>query len=69
MALSMSMFMLVGCNDAEKKLQQQIDDLNAILTEQAGKITELENDKQELADLYEELQNKNTEQNLGVWCR
>ena len=62
MALSMSMLMLVGCNDAEKKLQKQIDDLNAILTEQAGKITELENDKQELADLYEELQNKNTEQ-------
>jgi len=61
-ALSMSMFMLVGCNDAEKKLQQQIDDLNAILTEQNNKINELENDKQELADLYEELQNKNTEQ-------
>ena len=51
-ALSMSMFMLVGCNDAEKKLQQQIDDLNAILTEQAGKITEQEN---KIAELEEQL--------------
>jgi len=74
--LSMGMFMLVGCNDAEKKLQKQIDELNALLTEQAGKITELESSKTEqenkIAELesskteqagkIEELQNKNTEQ-------
>ncbi|MBQ4049160.1 MAG: hypothetical protein IJD07_00700, partial [Clostridia bacterium] len=71
-----STFALVGCNGAEKKLQQQIDELNALLTEQAGKITELETSKTEqenkIAELesskteqagkIEELQNKNTEQ-------
>jgi len=57
------MFMLVGCNDAEKKLQQQIDDLNALLTEQSNKITEqenkiaeLENEKQKIIDTYANMQ-------------
>jgi len=62
MALSMSMFMLVGCNDAEKKLQKQIDELNALLTEQAGKITELETSKTEQAGKIAELESSKAEQ-------
>jgi len=57
-----STFTLVGCNDAEKKLQKQIDELNALLTEQSNKITELETSKTEQAGKIAELESSKAEQ-------
>jgi len=57
--LSMSMLMLMGCNGAEKELQKQIDELNALLTEQSSKITELERSKTEQGNKITELEAEN----------